>query len=186
MRWRHIINTYGEAIFANEACTQLGYSIHDRSCCPGREIRCQNLHNKSYFMVRPSRKKTPLPLRSTSNRSIKHPGGIIANTPNRFSTQSTANGINNTNRTAIGHQSSSTYSNSGSGQNNMSNLTMASTTSGDSPQHTNKSPERRRVEYEPISFDDIQLINEISERSVQAVRGLKVISQEQVITHFRP
>lgn len=49
-----------------------------------------------------------------------------------------------------------------------------------------ESQEKRRVEYEPISIDDIQLINEISLKSVQAMKNLKVNSQEQVVTQFKP
>ena len=59
-------------------------------------------------------------------------------------------------------------------------------TSNNSPQHIGKSQEKRRVEYEPISVDEIQLINEISARTAQAIKGLKINSQEQVITHFQP
>lgn len=46
--------------------------------------------------------------------------------------------------------------------------------------------DKRRVEYEPISDDDIQLINEISLKSEQAIKNLKISSSEQVITQFKP
>lgn len=49
-----------------------------------------------------------------------------------------------------------------------------------------ESQEKRRVEYEPISVDDIQLINEISLKSAEAVKNLKINSQEQVVTRFKP
>lgn len=47
--------------------------------------------------------------------------------------------------------------------------------------------EKRCVEYEPISQDDIQLINEISTKSAQAIKRLKVTSGKwQVVTQFKP
>lgn len=44
----------------------------------------------------------------------------------------------------------------------------------------------RGVDYEPIAVDEIQLITEISLKSAQAIKSLKINSQEQVIAHFKP
>lgn len=52
------------------------------------------------------------------------------------------------------------------------------------PKQVDKGQEKRRVEYEPISSDDKQLISEISTRSARAIRNLKLDSDEQIISQF--
>lgn len=52
--------------------------------------------------------------------------------------------------------------------------------------HNSKSHEKRRVEYEPISANDIELISEISRKSTQAIRNFKVQSSEEIIAYFKP
>lgn len=46
--------------------------------------------------------------------------------------------------------------------------------------------ERVVLEYEPISLEDIQLIKGISLKSVNAIKNLRINSQEQVVTQFKP
>lgn len=43
-----------------------------------------------------------------------------------------------------------------------------------------------RLEYEPISIEDIQFINEISLKSAKAVQNVRIISDQPIISHFRP
>lgn len=62
----------------------------------------------------------------------------------------------------------------------------ANSTGSKSLRQVTKNQEKRRVEYEPISVEELQLMDEISERTVKAIRGLKVISQEPVVTCFQP
>lgn len=54
-----------------------------------------------------------------------------------------------------------------------------------SPQHlptTNKSLDSRRVDYEPLPKDEIQLVNQICQKSAQAVHdGLTIKSKDQVV-----
>lgn len=69
---------------------------------------------------------------------------------------------------------------------NVSTTTTSSANSRDSPQHVGKNQEKRRVEFEPISMDDIQLINDIGARTLKALKGLKVNSQEPVVIRFHP
>lgn len=53
-----------------------------------------------------------------------------------------------------------------------------------SPQHL--TIERRGVEFEPISDFEVQLIDKVSKKSIQAIKGLKINSDEQVVTQFKP
>lgn len=78
-----------------------------------------------------------------------------------------------------------------SGLANTSAVTTLSTASpasprDNSPQHVSRNQEKRRVEYEPISADEIQLINEIGDATLKAVKSLKVTSQEPVVIRFQP
>lgn len=50
--------------------------------------------------------------------------------------------------------------------------------------HVDKGQEKRRVEYEPISDEDKQLITEISSRSAQAIKNFKMVSDEQIVSQF--
>lgn len=111
--------------------------------------------------------RTPLPLK-LNNRVTKHVSSSLDNT--RINTSPSSPIIANTSTTTT----------------HLQLVNAVGVTSSNSPQHVSKSQEKRRVEYEPISANDIQLINEISERSVQAVKGLKINSQEQVVAHFQP
>lgn len=43
-----------------------------------------------------------------------------------------------------------------------------------------------RIEYEPISAEDIQMINDISLRSAKAVQNVRIISDQPIVSHFRP
>jgi len=72
------------------------------------------------------------------------------------------------------------------GNNLTSLINTTISTTGESSQVFSKGQERRGVEYEPISTEEIQLINEISLKSAQAVKGMKINSREQVVTQFRP
>lgn len=146
---------------------------------PGESMVIQqaefNERQKAY-QVKLNQIKTPLPLKSI-NRGPRHVNNSFDTTLNATSpTTLAANStLNTTNSTSIT-------------QNNIvtNHLSPASSTNSHSPQHVNKSQEKRRVEYEPISMDDVQLINEISSKSAQAIKSLKITSQEQVVTHFKP
>ena len=52
------------------------------------------------------------------------------------------------------------------------------------PKQVDKGQEKRRVEYEPISNEDKQLIIDISEKSAQAIKNFKLDSDEQIISQF--
>lgn len=122
--------------------------------------------------------KTPLPLR-LNNRITKH-----VNSPldPRINAPPSPMGVNLT----VGPNTSTTSNLHPNNHLPGGNSVVSIANSNSSPQHVSKSQEKRRVEYEPISVDDIQLINEISERSLQAVKSLKIDSREQVVTNFQP
>lgn len=130
------------------------------------------IERQKAYQARLNQIKTPLPLRFSANRVPKHISGSTIDATTRVNTSVGGGGPNWTKNNG---PNSST-----------ANITVATTTSSNSPQHMGKSQEKRRIEYEPISVDDIQLIEEISKRTVQAVKGLKIDSREQVITHFQP
>lgn len=120
--------------------------------------------------------KTPLPLKP-NNRVAKHVNTSLDGRNNQSSSTQLTLNPNCTNATI-----SSAHDSLHPGGNSLISLANSS----NSPQHLGKSQEKLRVEFEPISVDDIQLINEISMRSVQAIKGLKINSQDQVVTHFKP
>jgi len=134
------------------------------------------IERQKAYQSRLNQIKTPLPMRSSNARMARHVGGPTLDTTTR---------VNSSMGPSIG-SSNANWGKIGGNLNNSSNITSGTTTSGNSPQHVGRSQERRRVEYEPLSYDDIQLINEISKRTTQAVKDLKIHSQEEVITHFRP
>lgn len=127
--------------------------------------------------------KTPLPLKQT-NRVPKHVNSSFDTTlntssPSTTATNSTLGAINNNNSITTNHNFTANH-------HLLSANTTSNTANSNSPQHVNKGQEKRGVEYEPISVDDIQLINEISQKSAQAIKNLKITSQEQVVAHFKP
>lgn len=67
----------------------------------------------------------------------------------------------------------------------LSNDTNSTFNQSQSPQHhptPNKSLESRRIDYEPIASDEIQLITQVSQKSAQAVHeGLIIKSDDQVL-----
>lgn len=138
---------------------------------PGESMVIQQaefIERQKAYQAKLNQIKTPLPLKQ-NNRATKHVGSSFDTTINTSSTS------------ALGNLT--TGANSSTASNNHSASGLAS---NNSPQHINKSQEKRRVEYEPISEDDIQLINEISLKSAQAIKSLKISSEEQVVTQFKP
>lgn len=132
------------------------------------------------YQARLNQIKTPLPLKSSTHHMTKH-GGTLDATTTRINTSVTSVGGVSSNWARVGNQLNNTSSTGQSGHNSI-NVTI----SGNSPQHMNKTQEKRRIEYEPISVEDTQLINEISERTVKAIKELKIDYREQVVTHFQP
>lgn len=138
---------------------------------PGESMVIQQaefVERQKAYQAKLNQIKTPLPLRIT-NRVTKHVGSSFDTIINTSSTS------------ALGNLSAGPISSTPTNNHSTSGLT-----SNNSPQHINKSQEKRRVEYEPISEDDIQLINEVSLKSAQAIKSLKISSQEQVVTQFKP
>lgn len=143
---------------------------------PAEFIERQKLYQAKLSQIR-----TPLPTRSSPNcKPPKHINNPTLDTSLGSSSPLTA-----------GHSTHGILSGALSltaGGNVSSNSNTAFNSTGNSPlQQINKSlQERRRAEYEPISIEDCQLINEISSRSVQAMKGLRVVSDEPIVTHFKP
>lgn len=140
---------------------------------PGESMVIQQaefIERQKAYQAKLNQIRTPLPLK-IANRVTKHVGSSFDTTINTSSTSALGN-------LTVGPISSTPSNNHSS----ISGLT----TSNNSPQHINKSQEKRRVEYEPISEDDLQVINEVSLKSVQAIKSLKINSQEQVVTQFKP
>lgn len=151
------------------------------------------IERQKAYQARLNQIKTPLPLRS-SNRVPRPLNSSTIDT--RINTSLTSAG---TNLSAFSQISSitptnSSFANISVNNGDVTNITNTSIltantsimTNGVSPQHINKSQEKRRVEYEPISMDEVQLINDISDKTVKAIKGLKVMSKEPVVARFQP
>lgn len=65
-------------------------------------------------------------------------------------------------------------------------LSPTANTGSFSAHQLGKTQDKRRVEYEPISDEDIQLITDISTRSSLAIKNLKIDYKEPVVTQFNP
>uniref|UniRef100_A0A6G1SFR6 Ragulator complex protein LAMTOR1 n=1 Tax=Aceria tosichella TaxID=561515 RepID=A0A6G1SFR6_9ACAR len=145
--------------------------------------------------------KTPLPLRSLNAKVNRNANSstldatVISSNATRINTSISTAGANltvfnqlNSSANTMNNLTSASANNHSHGHlaNNSNSTNTTTTTKGDSPQHLNRVQEKRRVEYEPISVEEIQLINEISDRTVNAIKGLRIISNEPVVTSFQP
>jgi hypothetical protein len=148
------------------------------------------------YQAKLSQIKTPLPLRSSSTKVPRNLNSstldsTMSSNTTRINTSISTAGVNlsafnqiNTMSNATNNQSSLNATSHSHGQ--ASNSNTINTTKGDSPQHLGRVQEKRRVEYEPISTDEVQLINEISDRTVKAIKDLRIVSSEPVVTCFQP
>lgn len=155
------------------------------------------IERQKAYQARLNQIKTPIPLRSSNSKvprnlnSSNLDSSIISSNATRINTSISTAGANLTafnqlNATANTTNNLSSLTANGHQTNNSNSTNTTTTTKGDSPQHLSRVQEKRRVEYEPISVEEIQLINEISDRTVKAVKGLKIISNEPVVTSFQP
>lgn len=150
------------------------------------------IERQKTYQARLNQIKTPLPLKS-NNKVARQMNSSTNDTRLNSSLYSTGANIS-----SLGQPNSNTSANHTYTSNNLTschslNVTNSSVTpnssnatSGNSPHHVGKGQEKRRVEYEPISLDELQLINDISDKTAIAIESLKVTSQEPVVTHFQP
>lgn len=153
------------------------------------------IERQKVYQARLSQIKTPLPLRSNNKVPRQLNNSTIDTRINTSVTSANANfsplGQLGINTSVSNHTSDSNNLNVGYTMNTTGSSTLtansSNTTSSNSPQHVTKGhQEKRRVEYEPISAEDLQLINEISDKAVKAIKELRVSSQEPVLTRFQP
>lgn len=152
------------------------------------------IERQKTYQARLNQIKTPLPFRS-NNKVPRQLNSSTIDTRINVSLASVGTNLNSygnstantssANHTVAGNNSTSDYNSSITGSSTLT-ANSSNSTGGRSPRHVTKSQERRRVEYEPISVEELQLINEISERAAKAIRELKVVSQEPVVTRFQP
>lgn len=127
------------------------------------------------YQTRLNQIKTPLPLK-LANRGSKHVNSSIDTNVNVSSlSSSTTHNTSSANNTTGTRSSISVPQNFLTPSHDTTRGNVAS-----SPQ------EKRRVEYEPIKSDEIRLINDISLKTVNALKSFKIETQEQVVVQFKP
>lgn len=150
---------------------------------PGESMVIQQaefIERKKVYQAKLNQIKTPLPLKLTNRMPKQVINATIINNSsnnNNINNHQTLDGISSLNR-AGNSQSQMVNNNSSSNGNGVFGLQQNN--------NVTKAQEKRRVEFEPLSNDEIQLINEISLKSVQAIKNLRINSNEQVVAQFKP
>lgn len=140
------------------------------------------LERQKLYQAKLNQIKTPLPLRSSvSNRASKHINSSALDSTTG-SSSSPLTGATST----YGSANQSKFNNSSNITSNYSTAVDSSANSSPAQQVNKSFQERRRTEYEPISSEDVELIKEISLKSMQAIQSLKISSMEPIITQFKP
>lgn len=160
---------------------------------PGESMVIQQaefIERQKAYQAKLNQIKTPLPLRAaTTNRvsSTTSSKQLTDHNSHQFdqyhisNNSPTTNSIMNTTTNHLltnGHNSNATS--------NIAGNVITNHNLSPHQQKAHQSQDKRRVEYEPILAEDLQLINEISLKSIEAIENLKISSAEQVVTQFKP
>lgn len=136
------------------------------------------LERQKAYQAKLSQFRSPMPLKLGSQHQI--PKHVSNSFDTKLPTSSPSSTSTNSTFLATGHNTTCpTFSSTGTHL-SPNTITMMNST------NLNRLQEKRSVEYEPISADEVQLIKDISTKSAQAIKSLKINSNEQVVTVFRP
>lgn len=147
---------------------------------PGESMVIQQaefIERQKAYQAKLNQIKTPLPLKFTN----RMPKQVVNATISSYNNNHHQSYDNTSSLNRAGNSQSQMVNNNASSNGNVGVFGIQQNNN-----NVTKAQEKRRVEYEPLSNDQIQLINEISLRSVQAIKNLRINSNEQVVTQFKP